>query len=106
MKTLWLISALLSLLNLLLCGADEPKSNPANPGPHGEKPPVPKSVRNVGVDEFDKLRANKNFVVLDVRTPQEFARSHIPGAINLDYNAADFQKRVADLDRSKTYLVH
>jgi len=55
MKTIRLLPFfLLSLLVLPLCGADEPTPKPA---PHGEKPPVPKNVRNVGVDEFDKLRA-------------------------------------------------
>jgi phage shock protein E len=72
----------------------------------GEKPPVPKTVKNVSVDEFDKLRANKNSLVLDVRTPREFASGHIPGAINIDYNAPDFSKKVNELDKSKTYLVH
>ena len=64
------------------------------------------SVKNVGVEEFDKLRAEKNTVVLDVRTADEFKTAHIPGAINLDFQSPDFQKRVAELDKSKTYLVH
>ena len=64
------------------------------------------SVKNVGVEEFDKLRAEKNAVVLDVRTETEFKAGHIPGAINLDFQSPDFQKKVAELDKSKTYLVH
>ena len=74
--------------------------------PRSEKPPLPKTVRNVGVDEFDKLRSDKGNIVLDVRTPREFAASHIPGAINVDYNAPDFSKKVNELDKGKTYLVH
>ena len=64
------------------------------------------SVKNVGVEEFAKLRADKKNVVLDVRTPEEFAKGHIPGAVNLNVNAPDFQKKLAELDKSKTYLVH
>jgi len=71
-----------------------------------DKPPIPPSAKNVGVEEFDKLRADKKNVVLDVRTPEEFAKGHIPGAVNLDFNGPDFQKKVAELDKSKTYLVH
>ena len=74
--------------------------------PAADKPLVPKSVKNVGVEEFDKLRAEKNTVVLDVRTAKEFQDGHIPGAINLDYQSPDFQKKVSQLDKSKTYLVH
>ena len=71
-----------------------------------DKPPVPQGVKNVGVEEFDKLRAEKNAVVLDVRSEKEFKDGHIPGAVNLDVNAPDFAKKVAALDKDKTYLVH
>ncbi|MBK8002280.1 MAG: hypothetical protein IPK15_27220 [Verrucomicrobia bacterium] len=40
--------------------------------PAAEKPPVPPGVKNASVEEFDKLRAAKNAVVLDVRTEKEF----------------------------------
>ena len=66
----------------------------------------PASVRRVGVDEFAKLWQDKQNVVLDVRTSKEFAASHIPGALNLDFLAADFEAKVSKLDKSKTYLVH
>jgi rhodanese-related sulfurtransferase len=62
--------------------------------------------KNVAVDQFDKLRQQTNAVVLDVRTPKEFAAGHIPGAVNIDWNAADFASKAASLDKSKTYLVH
>ncbi|MEM7217383.1 MAG: rhodanese-like domain-containing protein [Pseudomonadota bacterium] len=44
--------------------------------------------------------------VLDVRTPAEFAAGHIPGAINIDINGADFAHAVAALSRDEVYLVH
>jgi rhodanese-related sulfurtransferase len=63
-------------------------------------------VKVVGVEEFDKLRANKTNIVLDVRTPAEFKAGHIPGATNVDYNSPDFAQKIAALDKDKTYLVH
>ena len=62
--------------------------------------------KNINVDQFDKLRQQTNVVVLDVRTPKEFAAGHITGATNLDWNAPDFAKKADALDKSKTYLVH
>jgi phage shock protein E len=62
--------------------------------------------KNVTVDEFEKLAADKQNVVLDVRTGAEYAGGHIAGAINLDVNAPDFAQKAAALDKSKTYLVH
>jgi rhodanese-related sulfurtransferase len=47
-----------------------------------------------------------DFVVLDVRTPGEFAESHLAGAVNLDVQAVDFETRLRGLDRTKTYLVY
>ena len=44
--------------------------------------------------------------MLDVRTAKEFAENHIPGAVNLDVNAKDFEQKAADLDKDQTYLVH
>ena len=67
--------------------------------------PGQKVFKNIGVVEFDKLRQQTNSVVLDVRTPKEFTAGHIPGAVNIDWNGADFQKKVSALDKSKTYLV-
>jgi rhodanese-related sulfurtransferase len=65
-----------------------------------------KKYKNVNAEQFDKLRADKKNVVLDVRTPEEYAEGHIPGAVNIDFNSEDFDKQVAKLDKNKTYLVH
>ena len=56
---------------------------------------------NLGVDEFAALIAQKGVVVLDVRTTEEFAEGHIAGAVNIDANAADFEKKVAELRLKK-----
>ena len=45
-------------------------------------------------------------VLLDVRTPAEFASGHLPGAINLDFEAADFATAAAALDPGKTYALY
>ncbi len=64
------------------------------------------TVKRVGVEEFDKLRADKSNVVLDVRTEKEFKAGHIPGAVNIDINAPDFDEKIGKLEKNKTYLVH
>jgi phage shock protein E len=65
-----------------------------------------KNIRNVAVDEFAKLAESKTNLVLDVRTPKEYSAGHIPGAKLIDFNAPDFEEKVAKLDKSKTYLIH
>ena len=66
----------------------------------------PTDFRRVGVEDFEKLWQQKKLTVLDVRTADEFKDGHIPGAVNLDVLDAGFEKQVAALDKSKTYLVH
>lgn len=68
--------------------------------------PEPTGFRRVGVADFEQLWREKKFTVLDVRTADEFKDGHIPGAVNLDVLDAGFEKQVAALDKSKTYLVH
>jgi len=67
-------------------------------------------VTNVTVAKAQKLikeRAGKaDFVILDVRTPTEFAEGHIDRAVNLDVQSRDFEKGLRKLDREKSYLVY
>jgi len=68
--------------------------------------PTDAAFKNLSVNEFARMAADKRNVILDVRTAQEFAAGHLPGAVNLDVNAPDFEAKAAALDKSKTYLVH
>ena len=52
------------------------------------------------------MAEDKQNMILDARTPKEFQAGHIPGAVNLDVTASDFEAKAALLDRSKIYLVH
>lgn len=49
---------------------------------------------------------SKNLVVLDVRTPEEFAETHVKESVNLDFLNPSFMTEVAKLDKSKTYKVY
>ena len=52
------------------------------------------------------LESDKNVVVLDIRTADEFRTGHLKNAVNVDYTAPDFEQQLAKLDRSKPYLLH
>ena len=55
---------------------------------------------------IQKHAGNAEFVILDVRTTQEFAEGHLSGAVNVDLMAPDFESRLRALDRGKSYLVY
>lgn len=46
------------------------------------------------------------FVILDVRTPDEFNAGHLKNAANIDFRAEDFKQKLDTLDKTKTYLVY
>lgn len=64
-------------------------------------------VTEVTVEEAAKtLKKNPKIVVVDLRTPEEFKKGHIEGAINVNFNSEDFEKKLAKLDRDQSYLMH
>ena len=54
----------------------------------------------------ERMKKSSEIIVVDIRTPGEFAKGHIKKAINIDMNDKDFAKKLAKLDRKKTYLMH
>ncbi len=55
---------------------------------------------------IDENSDNSKFVILDVRTPREFAQGHLAGALLLDFRDPKFQSGLKRLDRSKSYLIY
>lgn len=51
-------------------------------------------------------KGSADFVILDVRTPQEFHDERIDGAINIDFRSPSFRQEVDKLDKDKTYLLY
>lgn len=47
-----------------------------------------------------------NAVIIDVRTPEEFAEQHLQGALNINLRDADFVQQIQALDRSTPYAVY
>ena len=49
---------------------------------------------------------NPDFIILDVRTPSEYASGYIENAVNLDYYLDDFEETLDSYDKNKTYLIY
>ena len=63
--------------------------------------------RQISMDEAVKMmRDEKDYIILDVRKPDEFAEGHIPGAINIP-NEEIGTAEIAELpDKSQLILVY
>ena len=65
-----------------------------------------KSV-SLGPQEFEKQLATEGErILLDVRTPGEFGERHLAGALNIDYNGADYNSRIGNLDKMQPVYVY
>ncbi len=65
------------------------------------------SIISVSASEFDKEIKNDSVQLVDVRTPQEYAESHIAGAININVQSDDFQQTVKnELSKDSVILVY
>ncbi len=67
-------------------------------------------IKNITSQEaFALIQNNQNnpdFVILDVRTPEEFADGYIENAIDIDFYLKTFRDELNKLDKSKTYLIY
>jgi rhodanese-related sulfurtransferase len=111
------------LISNVSCNANN--STPVNPTVSSSVPPgsnasasiqtsnpvsTTPSVPAIDVKEaYELIQNNQNnpdFIILDVRTPDEFKGGYIAGAINIDYYSSDFKNKISQMDRNKEYLVY
>jgi rhodanese-related sulfurtransferase len=93
MKISLFLSAL-SALTLQFASASEPKA-------------AKEISRDVTPEQAEQLlKQNPKTVIVDVRTPEEFASGHLAGAKNLDFQSDDFSAKVAALPADQPILLH
>ncbi len=65
-----------------------------------------KSPEDVSSAQAMELMQNKEVVVLDVRTQEEWDKGHIEGATQMDFYSDDFDAKLAELPKDKEYVVY
>lgn len=62
---------------------------------------------NIDIVEAKKMmEANKDIVLIDVRTPEEIARGKINNALEMNISSPEFTDKINKLDKSKEYIVY
>lgn len=65
-----------------------------------------KIVQVTSTEASKLLAKDTKWIVLDVRTPDEFKDGHIKNAINIDINSDDAFQKIEKLNKSAKYIVH
>jgi thioredoxin 1 len=84
-----------------------PAQQPANPAEPAATPAHVAGTRsNVDAPTFQQLAAQKRGIVLDVRTPGEVARGHLPDATCIDISDARFAQKLDLMAKDKPIFVY
>ena len=57
-------------------------------------------------DLIKKHKGDKDFAILDIRTPGEFQSGHLAKSILIDFHSEDFADQLRRLDKEKTFLIY
>lgn len=64
------------------------------------------NTKLAGAVFLETYKKTPNAILLDVRTPSEFASGHIADAVMIDYENQSFESELQKLDTSKVYFVY
>ncbi|HPW62331.1 MAG TPA: rhodanese-like domain-containing protein [Cyclobacteriaceae bacterium] len=65
------------------------------------------TIKKLDPQNFEKqLKESKDPILVDVRTPGEYAQGHLANAVLIDIYSDDFKSRVGKLDKSKPVFVY
>lgn len=62
--------------------------------------------KSVDIKEFKIEIAKTDVQLVDVRTAKEYSEGHIPGAVNIDVNAPDFEEKIKVLDKKENVAIY
>jgi rhodanese-related sulfurtransferase len=51
-------------------------------------------------------QGNPDFIIIDVRTPEEFNEAHIENAIMVNFRSENFKTEINKFDKNKAYLIY
>lgn len=88
------------------CGSDDSDPAPAAGTEAPDTSATSAAPTITPADAMDALAADPDIVVVDVRTPEEYAEGHLPNAVRIGLADPDFADQLLDLDPDASYLVY
>lgn len=97
------------LIVLCLCmSCNQKESQPSKVGKMETDIPLVEKIqyRDISTDEMQSVYGSEDYVIIDVRTPEEIAKGMIDGAQHIDFVGKDFKDQIKQLDRNENYIVY
>jgi rhodanese-related sulfurtransferase len=93
---------------LAASGSSDSTSDDGTGAPAGDEAAIATAFTLVSPEEAAATIADppEDLVILDVRTPEEFAEGHIEGAVTVDFYSDSFDAELAALDPDVPYVVY
>ena len=64
-----------------------------------------KEINEISDSQFTEIQ-DTDFILVDVRTTEEFESGHIQDAVNFDFYSESFQKAILSLDKSASIILY
>ena len=61
---------------------------------------------SVSAGDFTEKLKTYQPVLIDIRTPEEYAEGHLPNSLNMDFNSQEFVSAIDQLDRESFYAIY
>jgi len=90
------VLAVAAITGMSACSSTTPASSPASSA----------AGQHMAASDFSTAMKQPGTIVLDVRTPAEYASGHLAQAKNIDIEASSFTNQIAALDKNATYAVY
>ena len=97
-----LAMALISLLLASACDSTEPVDQPFASSDYR----ITHLTHPMAGTFLHDQKDNPDLVILDVRTPEEFAQGHLKDAFLINFSNPGFEREVQKLDKKKTYFIY
>jgi len=65
-----------------------------------------RAITSLETPQFSSLMREESPILIDVRTPEEFATGHLKDAVNIDFYSPNFRSEIANLDPTKQYALY
>jgi rhodanese-related sulfurtransferase len=103
-KFLWVIIVLCLIAGAWYFGSRSPSSSVQSVNGTATSDNI--ELKKITSTEFAQKVSEGQSVILDIRTPSEFASGHIAKAKDIDFYATDFSTKLQELDKNVTYLIY